>query len=265
MYQNKPQKMGSGSTTRYITFESTIGTNATIMNLGNQLYTDEEIQNYMQRYNYMKIANIKVKITPTSTTGKIYILGQWNSKDETVTVNDLINNDSTKIIATHAIRFQTRTWLPPNMNVTKVDKTTAQEYISTINLANYNRTDDYYYSKGTTPATYSILYPFTLAMKATASIEVTVIVKVVFRGEKYTPTLNALMTIHKEDKELQEKVKKLIEKEAIKKEFVKNEIKEEEKKEEEEQEEEIKEDEENDNMNGKKDAINDIINKIKNL
>jgi len=265
MYLNKPQKMGSGSTTRYITFDSTIGTTATIMNLGNQLYTDDEIQNYMQRYNYMKVASIKVKITPTNATGKIYILGQWNAKDETVTMNDLMNNDSTKIVATHAIRFQTRTWLPPNMNATKVDKTVAQEYISTINLANYNRTDDYYYSKGTTPATNSILYPFTLAMKATTSIEVTLIVKVIFRGEKYTSTLNALMMIHKEDKELQEKVKKIIEKETIKKEFMKNKIEEEEKKEEEEQYEEIKEEEEDDNMNGKKDAINDIINKIKNL
>jgi hypothetical protein len=264
MYLNKPQKMGSGTTTRYITFDSTIGTSATVMNLGNELYTDEEVQNYMQRYNYMKVASIKVKITPTNATGKIYILGQWNTKDETVSVNDLINNDSTKIVATHAIRFQTRTWLPPNMNATKVDKTSTQEHISTINLANYNRTDDYYYSKGTTVTTNSILYPFTLAMKATTSIEVTVIVKVVFRGEKYTPTLNALMTIHKEDKELQEKVKKLIEKEAIKKEFVKNKIEEEEKKEEEEFE-EVKEEEENENMNGKKDAINDIINKIKNL
>jgi hypothetical protein len=270
MYKSRPQKLGTGTTVRYITFESTIGTSATIMNLGDQLYTDEELKNYMERYNYMKVENIKVKVTPTSNTGKIYLLGQWNLKDSTVTVNDLINNDSTKIIATHTIKFQTRTWLPPNMNATIIDKNSiGSDYIATINTATYNRTDDYYYSKGTTPATYSILYPFTLAMKSTVSVEVSVIVKVKFRGEKFTTTLNALITLYKNDNQLKEKVDKMKQESAIKKEFIRNKIAEEMKEENDEQQKEeefdIEVGEKEEEVNQKKDAINEIIDKIKNL
>jgi hypothetical protein len=217
MYTNRPQKLGSGTTTRYITMDFTVSTSASILNLGDQLYSDEEMQTYMQRYNYMKISYIKAKITPTSNTGKIWLLGEWNAKTSSITNNDLLNNDSAKIVATHAMKFQTRTWLPPDMNATKVDKTTTSETISTINLRRFNRTDDYYYSKGTTVATYSILFPFTLAMQSTISIDVSIIVKAVFRGEKYNTTLNTMLKMYNTDKELKDKVDNIMKSQIIEK------------------------------------------------
>lgn len=262
MYKAKPQVMGSGTTVRYITTDYTINTSAVKLNIGDQLYNDDEVQNYMQRYNYMKIASVKVKITPTNETGKIYILGEWNAKESGITSADITNNDSTKIIATHNIKYQTRTWLPPDMNASIVDKTTTSEKISTINLKKYNRTDDYYYSKGTQQATYSILYPLTLAMKATISMEVSIIVKVIFRGEKFSTTLNALYKLYKDDDGIKEKVKQYQERHKITK-------KPEKKEEFEEEVNEIKDDEQEEKEEevqvGKEKEINDIINKIKNL
>jgi hypothetical protein len=231
MYANRPQKLGAGTTTRYITMDFTIGTSATIVNLGDQLYSDNEVQNYMQRYNYMKIKNIKVKVTPSSTTGRIFLLGQWNAKTTTVTADEITNNDSTKIIALHAIRFQTRTWLPPDMNATNIDKVTVGESVSTINLCKYNRTDDYYYSKGTTPASYSILYPFSLAMRSTTSIEISLIIKINFRGEKYSTKLEALLQLYNNDNEIKNKIDNEINKKIIIEKAKKNEIFNEEKKE----------------------------------
>jgi hypothetical protein len=277
MYKNRPQTLGAGTTTRYITFDIESSTSSAILNLGNQLYTDNEIQTYMQRYNYMRIEYIKAKVEPSNTTGRVYLLGEWNRKTTTITADDLTNNDNTKIVAVHAVRYQTRTWLPPDMIATAVDKSSTNETISTINLRKYNRTDDYYYcTKTTTPIAYSILYPFNLAVKSTISCNITIIVKVHFRGEKYTSDLGILQQLLKEDEELKRKVeeikksKQITNKVELKKVFDKGKQEKEEEEEEEKEEQIQHEDEGNENENNqqqdeKENAIKDIINKIKNL
>jgi hypothetical protein len=267
MYRNKPQTLGTGSTVRYITFDTTVTTSSALFNLGQQLYTDNEIQTYMQRYNYMRIAYIKAKVEPNNTTGRVYLLGEWNRKSDTITADDLTNNDNTKIVAVHAVRYQTRTWLPPDMIATAVDKSSTSETITSINMRKYNRTDDYYYcTKTTTPITYSILYPFSLATRSTIQCNVTIIVKAEFRGEKFTTDLMILQQLYKDNDDVKKMVENVKKSKEISKTLEKKkdfeDIEDEHKKDDEY--EEIKEEEEGE-KDEKEVAINDIINKIKNL
>jgi hypothetical protein len=267
MYKNRPQTLGTGSTVRYITFDTTVTTSSAIFNLGDQLYTDNEIQTYMQRYNYMRISYIKIKVEPNSTTGRVYLLGEWNRKSDTITADDLTNNDNTKIVAVHAVRYQTRTWLPPDMIATAVDKSSTNETMTSINMRKYNRTDDYYYCKKiTNPIAYSILYPFTLATRATIQCNITIIVKAEFRGEKFTTELTLLQQLYRDNDEVKKMVENMKKEKEIKNKLVKRKDfdniieEEEEKKEDKENDQEIEEDKDE-----KEVAINDIINKIKNL
>jgi hypothetical protein len=197
MYNNQPQRLGAGTTTRYIEIDYTTTSSQGVINLENDLVTDVELVSYMNRYEFAKLERVNIKIPPNSGNGEMRFLARWS--DSTITSGELDNSDSVKRVAIHTVKYQTITYLPPSTTNTRfIDLGTTKE-ISTVKMDEFNQTDQIYYKSSSTA--YSINLPLHIAVRSTtASIELKIILKFIFRGEKYDEKLSKMIYLyHKND------------------------------------------------------------------
>lgn len=260
MYNNKAQKMGSGTTTRYIEIDITPTTTETTSNLQTLLKTDGEFIQYLERYEFVRINKVIAVIPPCKENGELLILARWNVESST---DDISTCDSTKRIAMHTIKYRKQTFLPPNLPVTTIYTDSEGSKAATINLAGYNSTDTMYL-KVTQESARIIFYPLRIIHKLTfaqTNFSFRIILKCTFRGEKYTTSLNKLIKF-KDDPTIQTRLAELIKQDNIQK--LENEKKEEEEKEEREEKEE---EEQNNIINQEQEnnfkEINELLKKMK--
>lgn len=205
MYSTRPQRMGSGTTTRYIEAPIQIFDNAAYYDAQTELLNSAELMNYCAKYQYMKIEKINVVLMPTSKNAEVLLYPVWNNETN-VTNNDMMYNDSVKRLATHTIRYQKRTFLPPKITATLAGQVDGITKYSAINLWTYNQTDNYMVKSTTN----KFNFPFKLFYYGTIEdiIEARIIFKCKFRGQKYTEELNKLIE-YKDDEVIKKRIEEL--------------------------------------------------------
>jgi hypothetical protein len=205
MYNKLPQRLGAGTTTRYIELDYTTTSSQGVINLEQDLVTDVELVSYMNRYEYAKLERVNIKIPPNSGNGEMRFLARWS--DATITSGELDNSDSVKRVAIHTVRYQTVTYLPPSTTNTRfIDLGTTKE-ISTVKMDEFNQTDQIYYKSSSTA--YSINLPLHIAVRSTtASIDIKITLKFVFRGEKYDEKLSKMIYLYYRDQNFKDLVDK---------------------------------------------------------
>jgi len=207
MYNRRPQKMGAGTTTRYIEIEYTTTTSTGVIDIEQDLVTDVELVSYLSRYEYARLDRVNIKIPPSSENGEMRFLARWS--DSTITSGELDNSDSVKRVAIHTVRYQTVTYLPPATTNTRFVDFGTSKQISTVQFDQFNQTDQMYYK--TTATTYAINLPLHIGVKSTAaSINIKIVCKFTFRGEKYEEKLTKMIYLYHRN----EQFKSLVDKEC---------------------------------------------------
>jgi hypothetical protein len=191
MYNNKPIKLGSGFTTRYISLKITPTTSQTITDISSLLVDHIEFTNYCQRYEFVRIAGLQIIIPPNNNNGELLILPKWTTSS--VTGSELENNDTTKYVPIFTTRTKKRTIVPPDIPSTVADIESATTTYSTVMIKRYNPTDIIYYKAGTT--TYKVNFPLRLVTKLTnqvSDLNIKFVLKCKFYGEKFNDNLTKL-------------------------------------------------------------------------
>jgi len=185
--------LGAGTTTRYIEIDYTTTSSQGLINLENDLVTDVELVSYMNRYEFAKLDRVNIKIPPNSGNGEMRFLARWS--DSAITSGELENSDSVKRVAIHTIKYQTITYLPPSTTNTRIIDLGTSQQVSTVKMNEFNQTDQMYYKSAATA--YSINLPLHIAVKSTTqSIDLKIILKFVFRGEKYDEKLTKMIYLY---------------------------------------------------------------------
>jgi hypothetical protein len=207
MYNTRAQRLGSGTTTRYIEIDYTTTSTQGEINLEKDLITYVELVSYLSRYEYAKLDRVNIKIPPNSGNGEMRFLARWS--DQTITSTELENSDSVKRVPIHTVKYQTLTFLPPSATNTRwIDLGTSKQ-VSTIKMNEYNQTDQLYYKDSST--TYAINLPLHIAVRSTtASIDIKIVLKFTFRGEKFDNKLNKMIYLYHRSEEF----KKLVDEEC---------------------------------------------------
>jgi hypothetical protein len=112
-------------------------------------------------------------------------------------------------VAIHTTKYQTVTYLPPTTTNTRfVDLTTSKE-ISTVRFNEYNQTDQMYYKASAN--SYAINLPLHIGVKSSVqSIDIKIVFKFTFRGEKFEEKLNKMIYLYHKN----EQFKSLVDKEC---------------------------------------------------
>jgi hypothetical protein len=203
MYNSRPQRLGSGTTTRYIEIDYSTTTSQGLINIETDLVSDVELVSYLSRYEYARLDRVNIKIPPNSGNGEIKFLARWS--DQTILSSELDNSDSVKRIAIHTVKYQTLTFLPPATTNTRwIDLGTTKQ-ISTVKMNEFNQTDQLYYQTSST--NYAVNLPLHIAVKSSvSSIELKIILKFTFRGEKFDNKLSKMILLYKLDNEFKKLV-----------------------------------------------------------
>lgn len=210
MYNPKPQRMGLGTTTRYIEIPIVITNQLYQFDAESHLLDRSELLNYCSRYQYLKIEKINVVIPPTSNNAEVLLFAIWNNETN-VTVNDMNFNDSVKRVTVHAVKYQRRTFFPPHITSTKEGTNTGETTkLSAINLWKFNQTDNYMIKRAS-PNVNLFNFPLRLYYTATENVNLkaTIILKCKFRGQKYSDELNKLIEF-KDDEIIKNRINELI-------------------------------------------------------
>jgi hypothetical protein len=201
MYNSRPQRLGAGTTTRYIEIDYSTTSSQGVINVESDLITDVELVSYLSRYEYAKLDRVNIKIPPNSGNGEMKFLVRWS--DSTITSTELENSDSVKRVAIHTVKYKTLTFLPPAISNTRwVDLGTTKE-VSTVRMNEYNQSDQLYYKSSS--STYAINLPLHIAVKSsTSSIDIKIVFKFTFRGEKFDNKLSKMIYLYNTDNKFKE-------------------------------------------------------------
>jgi hypothetical protein len=135
-----PQKLGPGFTERIIEAYVTAADNSYIA-VGNILSQSQEHSLLSTMYNYYKLINIAVVFLPSMSQvqSPSFVLQMNWSQD--LTTENLINEDSTKIVPKYRTRKYFYKFVPPDMNyLVGEPEAQPQPKLSCINPSKFNRT-----------------------------------------------------------------------------------------------------------------------------
>jgi hypothetical protein len=207
MYSSKPQRLGSGSTTRYIEMDIVPTTNRTVHNVSELLVQKDEFINNASRYNYVRIRKAMVVVPPNSSNGEILIRAVYTDEAD---IDDIDNNDSTKRVMIHTVHKRTRTFLPPHLPYTFNYVQTTVTKSATIQLDDFNFTDVIYLpSIGSASA--QVLYPLRIITKLTnqvSDLKCRIVCVCDFKGEKFNSDINNFVR-YRNDPILKQRIEEL--------------------------------------------------------
>lgn len=113
-YVLKPQRLGQGTTTRWIEAEYTASTDSGTINLTTLLNFSSEFSIMATHYRWFKLLKICICVYPDGSNTRLRFNNRWT--DDTGNAN-IQYNDSTKIVQTHAMVNKFVKWMPPNANL----------------------------------------------------------------------------------------------------------------------------------------------------
>jgi hypothetical protein len=118
----RPQTMGSGSTTRYITVAHGFNTGYSNYDIGAAMFASNEYTEIAINYQYVKILSLKVicrAVNYVNSTNNLYFKINWNNNDETGTT--VQQSDNSKFVSPVSTRARVFTFYPPNVQVSPTD------------------------------------------------------------------------------------------------------------------------------------------------